>query len=107
MGSNVTDPNASQISVSSKPVAQFISQVSETYPLRPEITFDDFNVLNLYSLDEKAVFAQAELRTPPKSSTTSEPTGTNTNNTSNASNAKNSNMIKIIVCALVITLSLI
>ncbi|RGB42900.1 hypothetical protein C1646_661883 [Rhizophagus diaphanus] len=69
MGSNSTDPNSEKILVSNTPVGQFISQPAVRFNLTPTITFDDFNVLDLYSFDEKAVFGQAVLRTPKSSET--------------------------------------
>lgn len=69
MGSNSTDPNSDKILVSNTPVGQFISQPAQSFNLTPTITFDDFNVLDLYSFDEKAVFGQAVLRAPKSTET--------------------------------------
>lgn len=70
MGSNSTDPNSDKILVSNTPVGQFISQPAISFSLTPTITFDEFNVLNLYSFDEKSVFGQAVLRAPKSTGTT-------------------------------------
>jgi hypothetical protein len=69
MGSNSTDPNSEKILVSNTPVGQFISQQAKSFNLTSTISFDDFNVLNLFSFDEKAVFGQAILKTPKSTET--------------------------------------
>ncbi|CAG8683794.1 14648_t:CDS:2 [Funneliformis caledonium] len=73
-GSNYTDPNAEAMLVSPTPVGQYQSAQSIKFKLTPSITFNDFNVLNLYSIDEKAVFGQAVLKqSPPEPETFNEP----------------------------------
>ncbi|CAI2177707.1 18966_t:CDS:2 [Funneliformis geosporum] len=64
-GSNFTDPNAEAILVSPTPVGQFQSAPSIKFKLTSTVTFNDFSVLNLFSIDEKAVFGQAVLRQSP------------------------------------------
>ncbi len=110
-GSNYTDPGSNAIRVNDTSIGQFQS-VTRKFTLNPDITFNDFSVLNLYSTDEEAVYAQAVLRPSPKnpSDTKTEPDPNSDNGNKSQSNRLLFDlfmMTKIIIGILVTLLSFI
>uniref|UniRef100_A0A1D1XTB4 Translation initiation factor IF-2 n=1 Tax=Anthurium amnicola TaxID=1678845 RepID=A0A1D1XTB4_9ARAE len=101
MGSNSTDPNSTKIVVCNIPVGQFVSQAAKSFTLSPTVSFDDFDVLDLYSYDEKAVFAQAVLKTPPSPTTTTQSAASSTTKSNANRLPMSSNIMAVIICALV------
>jgi len=87
-GSNYTDPNALAVPICSTPVGSFQQQASVSFNLSAGISFNDFTVLKLYSMEEKLVFAQAELKPSPANPTvTNLPSAPSATTTTKASSA--------------------
>jgi hypothetical protein len=90
--------------ISSTPVGQFQLQ-TVNFTLKPDVTFDSFDVLNLYSVDEQEVYAQAVLKPPP--APTPENTPAATSKPSNATRlSMNQNIMNKIIFSILVALFL-